>query len=158
MTTTPTPIAQAVLLLRAAAQDLKDCHTRGDGDWAGEPEALAAHDEHIAAAEALEQYVRPQQCLHQISEPAAPAFPPMTPELESILGTICFQCIPYAQMLRAAGQQIKSHAEEEQAAVLHWMLSLWFMHGEDWRAAAFNEVTRLQGLAKELAAAKEDTP
>lgn len=75
MSTTPAPIAQAVRLLREAAKDLKDCHTRGDGDWAGEPEALAAHDEHIAAAEALEQYARPQQCLHQISEPAAPAQP-----------------------------------------------------------------------------------
>ncbi len=57
MLTTSTRIAQAVRLLRAAAKDIKDCHTRGDEDWAGEPEALAAHDEHIAVAEALEQLV-----------------------------------------------------------------------------------------------------
>ena len=59
MTTTPTPIAQAVRLLRAAAQDIKECHTRGDNDWTGEPEALAAHDEHLAAAQALEQLIAP---------------------------------------------------------------------------------------------------
>ena len=59
MTTTSTPIAQAVRLLRAAAKDIKDCHTRGDEDWAGEPEALAAHDEHIAVAQALELIEQP---------------------------------------------------------------------------------------------------
>ena len=56
MTTTPTPIAQAARLLRAAAKDIKDCHTRGDEDWSGEPEALAAHDEHLAVAQALEPF------------------------------------------------------------------------------------------------------
>ena len=59
MTPTSTPIAQAVRLLRAAAKDIKDCHTRGDEDWAGEPEALAAHDEHIAVAQALELIEQP---------------------------------------------------------------------------------------------------
>lgn len=59
MTTTSTPIAQAVRLLRAAAKDIKDCHTRGGNDWTGEPEALAAHDEHLAAALALEQLIAP---------------------------------------------------------------------------------------------------
>lgn len=59
MTPTSTPIAQAVRLLRAAAKDIKDCHTRGDEDWSGEPEALAAHDEHLAAAQALELIEQP---------------------------------------------------------------------------------------------------
>lgn len=59
MNTTPTPIAQAVRLLRAAAKDIKDCHTRGNDDWTGEPEALAAHDEHLAAAQALELIEQP---------------------------------------------------------------------------------------------------
>ena len=44
-------------LLHAAAKDIKDCHTRGDEDWTGEPEALASHDEHLAAARVLEQLV-----------------------------------------------------------------------------------------------------
>ena len=59
MITTPSPIAQAVRLLRAAAKDIKDCHIRGDDDWTGEPEALAAHDEHLTAAQALEQLIAP---------------------------------------------------------------------------------------------------
>ncbi len=59
MTTTSTPIAQAVRLLRTAAKDIKDCHTRCDEDWSGEPEALAAHDEHLAAALALELIEQP---------------------------------------------------------------------------------------------------
>ena len=54
MPNTRTPIAQAARLLRAAAKDIKDCHTRGDEDWTGELEALAAHDEHLAAAQAQE--------------------------------------------------------------------------------------------------------
>jgi len=60
----------------------------------------------------------------------------LTPELSKILGTMCFQCIPFAQALRAAGHTIKSRAEDEQAAVLHWMLGHYATHGEDWRTAA----------------------
>lgn len=59
MPNTRTPIAQAARLLRAAAKDIKDCHTRGDEDWTGELEALAAHDEHLAAAQALELIEKP---------------------------------------------------------------------------------------------------
>ena len=105
MPTTPTPIAQAVRLLRAAAKDIKDCHTRGDEDWTGEREALAAHDEHIEVAKALEQLGAP-----------ARDFPAMTPELEKILGTMCFQTISLSQVLRAGGQAIAPRAEALKAA------------------------------------------
>ena len=84
--------------------------------------------------------------LHQICEPAAPAraFPAMTPELEKILGTMCFQTISLSQVLRACGQAIAPRAEAEQAAVLHWMLSLWFVHGDGWNKAAAREVERIR--------------
>ncbi|WP_287917187.1 hypothetical protein [Comamonas sp.] len=74
-------------------------------------------------------------------------FPPMTPELASILGLMCFQCISFAQALRAAGHTIKTRAEDEQAAVLHWMLGHYFRHGDDWRAAAAQDMKRMEAEA-----------
>ncbi len=74
-------------------------------------------------------------------------FPEMTPELHSILGLMCFQCVPFAQALRAGGHTIKAKAEDEQAAVMHWMLGHYFRHGEDWRTAAAAEVERMKAAA-----------
>lgn len=56
------PIATAARLLREAAEELKQCHTRAaDGnDWTGEPEAKAAYDEHMATAQALEAMLKAQ--------------------------------------------------------------------------------------------------
>ena len=78
---------------------------------------------------------------------AAREFPPMTPELASILGLMCFQCISFAQALRAAGHTIKTSAEDEQAAVLHWMLGHYFRHGDDWRTAAAEDMKRMEAAA-----------
>lgn len=56
-THTQDPITHAAHLLREAAQELKTCHTLQDSsDWTQEPDAKAAYDEHIAAAEALEHF------------------------------------------------------------------------------------------------------
>jgi hypothetical protein len=74
-------------------------------------------------------------------------FPPLTPELASILGLMCFQCISFAQALRAAGHTIKTRAEDEQAAVLHWMLGHYFRHGDDWRTAAAEDMKRMEAEA-----------
>lgn len=87
-----------------------------------------------------------QAKLHQIAEPSQ-EFPAMTPELASILGLMCFQCVAFAQALRAGGHQIKPRAEDEQAAVLHWMLSHYFRHGEEWRAVAAEDMKRMQAEA-----------
>lgn len=90
----------------------------------------------------------PEELKGAMLEDAARDFPDLTPELSSILGTVCFQCIPFAQALRAAGHQIKTRAEDEQAAVLHWMLGHYFRHGEDgWRKAAAEEMGRMQDAA-----------
>lgn len=81
-------------------------------------------------------------------ENGARDFPELKPELASILGTMCFQCITIAQALRAAGHQIKTQAEDEQAAVLHWMLGHYFREGEDgWRKAAADDLKRMQTAA-----------
>ena len=88
------------------------------------------------------------------AQAGAREFPAMTPELASILGLMCFQCIPFAQALRTAGHQIKTRAEDEQAAVLHWMLGHWFRHGEEWRDHAQADMNRMKDAA--IAAAKGD--
>jgi hypothetical protein len=84
---------------------------------------------------------------HHVQTPTVREFPAITPELASILGFMCFQCIPFAQALRAAGHEIKTRAEDEQAAVLHWMLVHWFRHGEDWREHAQADMERMRSKA-----------
>lgn len=58
MSTTHDPIAHAARLLREAAQELKYAHTIGGiAEWDGtEPEVQAVYDEHMAAAEAIEEW------------------------------------------------------------------------------------------------------
>ena len=58
MTTAQDPIAHAARLLREAAEELRQAHTLSSdrNNWIGEPEAKAAYDEHMAAAQALEDW------------------------------------------------------------------------------------------------------
>lgn len=58
---------------------------------------------------------------------------PFDKEVEWILGRPNFTLRGYADALRVLGEEIKSHAEEEQAAVIYWMLCLYEKHGENWR-------------------------
>ncbi|MFT8445093.1 MAG: hypothetical protein ABF751_09800 [Acetobacter orientalis] len=46
----------------------------------------------------------------------------MTPDIEGALGLVCFRIIPYVNAFRAGGEDIKSHAEEEQAAIIFKVL------------------------------------
>lgn len=57
----------------------------------------------------------------------------LTPELSFILGRPNFQCITWANLLRANAQVIAHKAEAEQAAVIHWMLGFYLRHGNGWR-------------------------
>jgi hypothetical protein len=79
-------------------------------------------------------------------------FPAMTPQLATILGTMCFDCIHFARALRMAGQDIKTRAEDEQAATLHWMLTHYFRHGENWRKHAVEDIERMRDAANNRAA------
>ena len=83
----------------------------------------------------------------QAAAKVAPEFPAMTPALEKILGTMCFECIHFAQALRLAGQQIATKAEAEQAATIHWLLSHYFRSGNDWRTAATVDMERMKAEA-----------
>ena len=64
------------------------------------------------------------------------ALPPLNDDLRSILGRICFQCIHLANALRAIGYEIPNKAEDEQAAVIHFLLDNYFKHGEQWAEKA----------------------
>jgi hypothetical protein len=72
-------------------------------------------------------------------------------ETRWILGRPNFVCSPYAARLRTLGHKIEARAEDEQAYVLHWMLSMYEQHGEDWRkqAAAYLRDGRPPTLAVE---------
>jgi len=60
----------------------------------------------------------------------------LTPDLADILGRQCFTFIKFAQVYRAAGFDIPTRAEAEQAFFLHRFLGHWFRHGGGWLAAA----------------------
>ena len=57
-------------------------------------------------------------------------------EVRWILGRPNFTCGSTAQVLRILGHEIKTKAEDEQAAVMHWMLCLYEKHGGNWREEA----------------------
>lgn len=69
-----------------------------------------------------------------MSAPNAPtcAIPPLDDSLREILGRPNFACAEIAVLLRAAGQDIATKAEAEQAAVIHWMLTKYAAHGIHW--------------------------
>lgn len=79
---------------------------------------------------------------------------PLDDEVRWILGRPNFWCTPVAEVLRRDGHKIKQKAEEEQAAVIHWMLNLYIKHGKQWRQFAQAESDRI----KKAVAAKENAP
>jgi hypothetical protein len=57
---------------------------------------------------------------------------------------MCFTCGPIAHILQRAGHDIKPRAEDEQAAVMIWMIRKYQEHGEGWRAKADDELNALK--------------
>lgn len=68
--------------------------------------------------------------------PCSAALPPLTDEeLKWILGRPCFAVAHIAWKLHSLGlYNVERKAEEEQAAAIHWMLSLYLKHGSEWRS------------------------
>lgn len=57
MTTAQDPITHAARLLREAAEELRQAHAYSNSEgWENETDAKAAYDEHLAAAQALEDW------------------------------------------------------------------------------------------------------
>jgi len=63
-------------------------------------------------------------------------------EVKWILGRPCFWCGPIAHRLNQLGYHIKPQAEEEQAAVIFWMLGLYEKNGINWRQKAEEELEK----------------
>lgn len=86
--------------------------------------------------------------VQEIDRDATPATPPtvvtlpveMTPAMREVLGLPNFMCSPFAEQLRLGGHEIPRKAEEEQAAVIWWLLPFAVAHGEDWRPIAVKSI------------------
>lgn len=76
-------------------------------------------------------------------ETKAPLLFPLDDETRFILGRPNFTLAGIAARLRTLGHSIAFKAEDQQAAVIHWMLGIYFEHGQDWRTKA-DEVLRSQ--------------
>lgn len=62
--------------------------------------------------------------------------PPLEGELKAILAMMIFDTARIGRRLHELGlYQVPSRVEEEHAAALHWMLNLYFEHGDKWRSA-----------------------
>jgi hypothetical protein len=93
-----------------------------------------------------------------MSSPTLPIIPgelhidPADPEVQRILGTVCFIAGPIAHIFQKAGYPIPTHAEEEQAHILLWMLALYQKYGaQEWRAKGDEE---LRGIVASIAEQK----
>ena len=80
----------------------------------------------------------------------------LTPELLHVLGMPNFQTGPMAHAFRDAGRaRIRSKCEDEQAFILHWLMTLVLEHGADWRRHAGETLTPVIAEAKAAREAKE---
>lgn len=60
-------------------------------------------------------------------------FPEINAALRDILGRPCFTVADVAALLRHSKKyEVERKAEDEQAVALHWMLTLYFEHGDAW--------------------------
>jgi len=74
----------------------------------------------------------------------APASIPDTPEVRDILGRPNFWCSPWANVLRMRGDEIPNKAEEEQAAVIRFMLNHYLANGTAWAETAGAELDTIR--------------
>lgn len=70
--------------------------------------------------------------------------PPMDDDLRYILGKPNFTTMGICQQLRKMGVSINDKAEDEQAAAIYWMLTMYFEHGDNWREKG-NETLKAAG-------------
>lgn len=80
---------------------------------------------------------------------ACPTIVPLNDETRWILGRPNFWCASVAQVLREDGHEIKKKAEDEQAAVIHWLLNLYLKHGDKWRDFGIQEQMRIKYQVEE---------
>lgn len=73
------------------------------------------------------------------------AFPrELTDDLRDILSMMIWTTGPIAHALRAGGVEIKTRAEDEQAHVMHWLITLALEHGSAWREKASDRISEIR--------------
>lgn len=78
------------------------------------------------------------------------------PEVRGILGRPCFRCIAIASILRhGGGLDIPHKAEQEQAAVIAWLLQKRALLGDGWRVSANFELNAMSVKARRAREAQE---
>jgi hypothetical protein len=82
----------------------------------------------------------------------------LTDDVRFILGHPNFACISYANALRVLGREISRKAEDEQATVIHWMLTHYLEHGDAWRGACEADLRRAYTKTDADTAAIAPTP
>ncbi len=87
----------------------------------------------------------------------SPSWPAeLTPDLAEILGRPNFTFIKLSQLYRAAGVQLPSTSEGEQAFFLHRMLTHWFEHASGWADAMQKEIEDKVAAVRAMANAGGD--
>lgn len=72
-------------------------------------------------------------------------------DLKAILGRPCFACCGLANVLRKGGHSIPKKAEEEQAAVIHFLLGHYMRDPENWDMKAAVELRQMQSDERSVA-------
>lgn len=137
-------LQQQVEALRGLVPDMPPRPPEGDGlpryglRWNGPSQPLSVPMDdgywtpwHLAYQQVESALEREQIALAHAHDPV----PVLDDDLRYILGRPNFWCNSLANALRAMGQEIARKAEEEQAAVIHWLLKAYFEHGPGWREA-----------------------
>lgn len=137
-------LQQQVEALRGLVPDMPPRPPEGDGlpryglRWNGPSQPLSVPMDdgywtpwHLAYQKVESALEREQIALAHAHDPV----PVLDDDLRFILGRPNFWCYHLANALRAMGQEIARKAEEEQAAVIHFLLKAYFEHGPGWRDA-----------------------
>lgn len=134
-------IARKALAAPTPASELLNCREAGPGKGMCDMCAAGYYDccryvVPLNKQKPYKEWVREITSSPDSEQQSVGELPPLNDDMRNILGRMCFQCIRIAQVLRLMGHEIEEKAEAEQAAVLHWMLGLYFKHGNEWRDRA----------------------
>lgn len=115
----------------------------------------------VSAPNAKTWIAEPGDRLHMLASAVIDASPkggsdalkvPDTDGVREILGRMCFQCIRIAQVLRLRGDEIKERAEDEQAAVLRFLLNHYLASPDQWAERAQAEINAIREQAQATSA------
>jgi len=97
-----------------------------------------------ARLELLEEVSRRLKAKDPVQPPDPLPLPELNADLIDILGRPNFACAQIADVLRADGKVIKERSEDEQAAVIHWMLNIYIRDPIKWREIVGDEFDRIR--------------